>query len=80
MDGTAIRSATIPLAVEPGWQIVGYADFDQDGQKDIVLQHKDQSVAFWFLNRMAIVRAGIFYHCRTDGGSARWATQRRRSA
>ncbi len=61
MDGTTIRSATIPFHAAAGWKIVGYADFNHDRQKDIVLQHHDRSIGFWFLNGTEIVRAGVFY-------------------
>jgi len=45
MDGTAITKASIPFHIPAGWRIVGYADFNQDGQKDLVLEHTDGSLA-----------------------------------
>ncbi len=63
MDGTNLTSskflnvASVPLA----WKVAGHADFDGDGQLDILWQHTDSSVALWLMqetNCTATMRLG----------------------
>ena len=53
MDGLRQRSGELfspSMAVEPGWQIAGSADFDMDGRRDLLWQHLDGRISVWLMD------------------------------
>lgn len=62
MNGTNMISATTlrdGTAAGPGWQIVGTADFNDDGQTDIVWLHTDGRVAVWHFIGTTFIDAAL---------------------
>ncbi len=58
MDGTnSTKSTRLNVAsVDPAWRMAGQADFDGDGQTDILWQHTDTSVALWLMQETNCTR------------------------
>jgi hypothetical protein len=52
MTGTSQQSASYltPSTTDPAWQIVGTGDFNNDGQRDVLWQKTDGSIAVWLMN------------------------------
>lgn len=53
MDGARMTSASLltPNRVsDPKWRIVGTGDFNLDGHEDILLQHREGTLAAWFMD------------------------------
>ena len=49
-----------------GWEIVGLADFNHDGQTDLMLRHNDNWLAFWFMDGVNI-SSGVVSIKQPDG-------------
>lgn len=62
-DTTVISTAPLipDRAADPGWKVVGAADFDSDGKSDLVLSHPDGRVALWYLNGRTLLRGTLLF-------------------
>ncbi|MBA4147340.1 MAG: VCBS repeat-containing protein [Verrucomicrobia bacterium] len=40
-----------------GWRVAGLSDFNDDGEKDILIRHHDGRLAVWFMNQTNFVQA-----------------------
>ena len=58
MSGLTVLEG-VPLQPEQvadlGWKIVGAADFDSNGRRDLLWQHQDGRIAVWFMKGTAMV-------------------------
>jgi hypothetical protein len=68
-DGPNVRLKTGLLSGnvtgDPAWQIIGVADYDDDGKDDIIFQHQELGlVAVWFMDGRVRVAGRLF----TPGG------------
>ncbi|MBI2947758.1 MAG: VCBS repeat-containing protein [Verrucomicrobia bacterium] len=62
MDGARMMSASLltPNRVsDPQWRIAGTGDFNLDGHEDLLLQHREGTLAVWYLDG-AKLQAGVF--------------------
>ncbi|MSU21478.1 MAG: hypothetical protein EXS30_08785 [Pedosphaera sp.] len=62
MTGTDLASAglLVPSEVgQPGWNIVASGDFNEDGNEDLVLQHRDGTLAIWFMNGRILLSGSL---------------------
>jgi hypothetical protein len=60
MNGATLRSSQpiSPGRVNPSWTIVGAADFDRDGQTDLIWQDfTSGTLVVWFMNGASLVRS-----------------------
>lgn len=44
---------------DPNWRLVGSGDFDYDQQLDFLFQHRDGTMAIWFMRRVTLLRGAI---------------------
>jgi serralysin len=59
MLGTTMANSILlnPTQVSGGsvWQIKGMADFNQDGRQDLLWQHRDGSLAIWYMDGATMI-------------------------
>ena len=73
MKGTALDTAALLKPSNPGdsrWRIVGTGDMNGDGQRDIVFQHEDGSLATWLMKGIEAQDAKILEPA--NPGDAQW--------
>jgi hypothetical protein len=73
MDGVTLTSAAFINPVGPGtadWQAAAAADFNKDGNSDILFQHTDGSLAVWYLNGVDLISAAFLNPSRPS--DPRW--------
>jgi len=64
-DGLAVAGGTI-ATVEAAWSVVGVADFNLDGQADLLWRHADGSVALWRMSGAGFLGGGTVYNPGAD--------------
>lgn len=73
MQGTTLSTAALLNPSDPGdkdWRVVATGDIDRDGHIDLVFQHKDGTLAVWYMDGLVLSRAVL-----TDPahpGDAKW--------
>jgi hypothetical protein len=50
LDGVTYTGGANVKAASPGWALQGVADFDQDGQLDLVFSNASGQTQIWYLN------------------------------
>lgn len=74
MDGSKMKSAQLLTPSHPGdarWQVAGLADFDADGQLDLLFQHrKDGDLAVWLMEGTSLKSAQLLNP--PNPGNAQW--------
>jgi hypothetical protein len=53
---TVLGSPTVPVTPGLGWEVVGTADFDGDGYRDLAWQHTDGRMAVWGMQGATILQ------------------------
>ena len=67
----------IPNAVGPDWKLVGSADFNRDGQQDLLWRGRDggaanDNLAIWYMNGLSQTSATLTVPGVTGGGATPW--------
>lgn len=60
MNETSLVNALVLRNGKPagvGWRVTGLSDFNDDGEKDILIRNKDGRLAVWFMNETEFVSA-----------------------
>jgi hypothetical protein len=73
MNGTTLVSATFLDPNGTGskdWRVVATGDFNRDGQTDILFQHTDGTLAFWYMRGIHLVQSVILNPTRPN--DVRW--------
>ncbi|MBI4660901.1 MAG: VCBS repeat-containing protein [Verrucomicrobia bacterium] len=73
MEGTRLRSGAFLDPMDPGdedWRVVGTGDFDQDGHVDLLFQHKDATLAVWYMDGLKVASGEFLKPDRT--GDEEW--------
>jgi hypothetical protein len=64
---TAVSGGMLnPQWMDPSWKIVGTADLDGDGKTDILWQHKDGWMAYWYMDGTNALGGGLLNPARVD--------------
>lgn len=56
--------------VDSAWSVVGVSDFNENGGPDLVFQHKNGTLALWYLDGFAVASAALF--SPSHPGDADW--------
>jgi hypothetical protein len=62
MDGVKMKASTLLRPArpsDPGWRLVGSADFNHDGNTDLVFQHTDGTLGVWYMRGTRLVEATL---------------------
>ena len=66
MDGTAVASVATVGSVPAAWSIVGVADFNGDGQADILWRHTSGAVVAWLMNGATVASVATVGSASSD--------------
>ncbi|MBI2950432.1 MAG: immunoglobulin domain-containing protein [Verrucomicrobia bacterium] len=58
VESTALLDFGNP--VDLNWNVVGVDDFNEDGRADVVFQHKNGTLAVWYLDKFATASPALF--------------------
>jgi hypothetical protein len=64
MAGTTMAQASLLQPSQTGvseWRVVAAADFDQEGQTDLLFQHTDGTLGIWYMNGLTLETATVSY-------------------
>ena len=69
LDVTSITLLNLGNPIDSDWSVAGTGDFNEDGKADIVFQHRDGSLAAWYLDGTTTSSVTVF---PSHPGDARW--------
>jgi hypothetical protein len=70
-DGTTVTSSRYLIPNQTGdtnWTMVGSADFDGEGSRDLVFQHTNGTLGLWYMNGNTLNHAAYLSPARVDPG------------
>lgn len=71
MEGTKLKASTLLRPARPGdpaWRLVGSADFDHDGNVDLVFQHADGTLGLWYMRGTRLIEATVLSPAQPGNG------------